>query len=194
MPSLADLDELAERAAEGIHDPADMPFFQPWTDASPEERARGTVQYHFGRWAAWTPASWSCPLVAVFEGRVVGVQELEAVDFAVTREVATGSWLGLRFQGRGIGTEMRRAVLHLAFDGLGAESAISEAYLDNHRSLGVSRKLGYRDDGLARNSRRGELGVQQRLRLDREHWNTPPGHRIDGLEPCLPLFGAARAA
>ncbi|NUW32150.1 GNAT family N-acetyltransferase [Nonomuraea sp. SMC257] len=194
VPSLADLDELAERAAEGVHDPAEMPFFQPWTDASPEERARGTLRYVFGRWGAWTPESWSCPLVTVSEGRVVGVQELEAVDFAVTREVRTGSWLGLRHQGQGIGTEMRRAVLHLAFDGLGAESAVSEAFLDNHRSLGVSRRLGYRDDGLARHSRRGKPAVQQRLRLDREHWSTPSGHRIDGLEPCLPLFGAARDA
>ncbi|GAA2270297.1 GNAT family protein [Nonomuraea roseoviolacea subsp. roseoviolacea] len=194
MPSLADLDELAERAAEGVHDPAEMPFSLPWTDGSPEERARATVRYHFGRWAAWTPESWTCPFVTVFEGQIVGTQELEATDFAVTREVRTGSWLGLRFQGRGIGTEMRRAVLHLAFDGLGAESAVSEAYLDNPRSLGVSRRLGYRDDGLLRTGRRGRMAVQQRLRLDREHWSTPPGYRVDGLEPCLPLLGALRDA
>ncbi|MEV0147520.1 MULTISPECIES: GNAT family N-acetyltransferase [unclassified Nonomuraea] len=189
LPSLADLDELAGLAAEGIHDPAVMPFLFPWSDAEPEERARSTVQYHFRQWAGWTPAAWSCPLVTVFEGQVVGVQEVEAVDFAVTREVRTGSWLGRRFQGQGIGTEMRRAVLHLAFDGLGAESAVSGAYLDNHASLRVSRRLGYRDDGLVRHSRRGELALQQRLRLDREEWSTPPGHRIDGLEACLPLFG-----
>jgi RimJ/RimL family protein N-acetyltransferase len=40
-------------------------------------------------------------------------------DFAVLREVHTGSWLGQRYQGQGLGTEMRSAVLHLGFAGLG---------------------------------------------------------------------------
>ena len=39
------------------------------------------------------------------------------------RTVGTGSWLGRPYQGRGIGKEMRGAVLALAFDGLGAEVA-----------------------------------------------------------------------
>ena len=41
---------------------------------------------------------------------------------------------------------MRAAVLHLAFDGLGARRAVSDAFEDNPGWLGVSRKLGYRDD------------------------------------------------
>lgn len=64
------------------------------------------------------------------------------------REVHTGSWLGRRYQGQGIGTQMRAAVLHLALDGLGAQRAVSAAFEDNPASLGVSRKLGYRDDGI----------------------------------------------
>jgi hypothetical protein len=51
-------------------------------------------------------------------GVVVGSQGIGGRDFAVLREVHTGSWLGLRYQGQGIGTQMRAAVLHLAFEGL----------------------------------------------------------------------------
>jgi RimJ/RimL family protein N-acetyltransferase len=57
------------------------------------------------------------------------------------------AWLGQSYQRRGVGTGMRAAVLQLAFAGLGAEYAISSAFIDNAASLAVSRKLGYADDG-----------------------------------------------
>ncbi|MFC4058096.1 GNAT family N-acetyltransferase [Planomonospora corallina] len=193
LPSLDDLDALADLAAEGVHDPELMPFTFPWTDAEPAARALGTLQYHFGTWASWSPERWSCLFAVACEGRVVGMQELSGSDFAVTREVSTGSWLGRRFQGKGIGTEMRTAVLHLAFDGLDARYAVSGAFTDDHASLAVSRKLGYRDDGIETHSRRGKAADLRRLRLTRDDWTTLPGFEIHGLGPCLPLFGAEPA-
>ncbi|GAA3117660.1 GNAT family protein [Planomonospora alba] len=194
LPSPDDLDALADLAAEGVHDPELMPFAVPWTDAEPAERARGTIQWQFRQWSAWSPERWGCSFVVVSDGRVVGTQEIAGAGFAVTREVSTGSWLGRRFQGRGIGTEMRTAVLHLAFDGLGARYATSGAFADNHASLAVSRRLGYRDDGFEVLSRRGEAAESRRFRLFREDWTTPPGFGIHGLGPCLPLFGVDPAA
>jgi len=191
LPSPAELDALADLAAEGVHDPAVMPFGVPWTDAEPPARARATVQYHWGKWATWQPQDWALLLVAVADGTVVGMQELDARDFALVREVSTGSWLGLRHQGQGLGTQMRAAVLHLAFAELGAEFATSKAFLDNPGSLGVSRKLGYQPDGLVRHEIRGRAATQQRLRLSRTDWEL---HRtvpveVYGLEACLPLLG-----
>lgn len=92
---------------------------------------------------------------------------------------------------------MRAAVLGLAFDGLGARYAVSDAFTGNAASLGVSRKLGYRDDGIARQVSRGEPAVLQRLRIDLATWqerqaagDTLAGSvRIEGLAPCLPLSG-----
>ncbi|MEV0591285.1 GNAT family N-acetyltransferase [Nonomuraea cavernae] len=188
-PSLADLDELGERAAEGVHDEETMPFLFPWSDAGPAERARSTVQYHFRQWAEFGPAAWSIDLVAVFEGQIVGTQGFSAADFLVMREVGSGSWLGRRFQGLGLGTEMRAAMLHLAFAGLGAEYATTEAFVDNPASLAVTAKCGYRDDGVTRHLRRGEPAVMRRFRLARTDWKPLDGVRIHGLEPCLPLFG-----
>lgn len=191
LPSLEQLAALGELAGEGVHDPAAMPFVTPWTDAPPPERARSVLRWQWSKWGALTPEKWSLGLVVLAGGEVVGTQELAGADFAVTREVETGSWLGLRHHGRGIGTEMRAAVLHLAFAGLGAETATSAAFTDNPASLGVSRRLGYEPDGLARHAVRGQLRLDQRLRLDRDRW---AAHRtvpveIEGLDPCRELLG-----
>ena len=191
LPAPADLDALADLAAEGVHDPAVQPFTVPWTDAPAAERAGSTVRYHWSQWAAWQPDNWSLELVAEADGAVVGTQGLNACNFAELREVGTWSWLGLRHQGQGIGTEMRAAVLHLAFAGLGAEWATSGAYENNVASLAVSRKLGYGPDGIERHLIRGRPAVLVRLRLHRAAWEaarTVPVE-IEGLEPCLPHFG-----
>ncbi|MGX6604517.1 GNAT family N-acetyltransferase [Micromonosporaceae bacterium Da 78-11] len=191
VPDPDRLSELADLAAAGVHDPAVQPFAAEWTDRPPAERARGVLQWHWGTWAGWRPSAWSLGLVAIADGRVVGTQSIDAVDFATLREVGTGSWIGLSEHGRGYGTEMRAAVLELAFTGLGAQYATSEAFADNHASYAVSRKLGYADDGIARHVIRGVPVVGRRLRLDRAAWAAARRApvRIEGLEPCLPLFG-----
>ncbi|QDL75721.1 N-acetyltransferase [Streptomyces malaysiensis subsp. malaysiensis] len=193
LPDIPQLDELAAAAADGVHDPAEMPFSNPWTDAPPEERGRSSFQHVLRTIAEWRPEQWTLSLAVLHEGTVIGRQDLLATDFAVTREAETGSWLGAAHQGKGLGTEMRAAVAHLAFEGLGARSVTSGAMVENGRSLGVSRRLGYRPDGLSVVAVRGEARTLQRLRLDRaaweEHRTTPV--EIAGLEPCRPLFGTA---
>jgi hypothetical protein len=74
----------------------------------------------------------------VVDGHVVGSQGVFSTEWHVTRTVETGSRLGRWYQGRGLGREMRSAVLHLAFDGFGAERAVSCAYADNGASLAVT--------------------------------------------------------
>jgi len=190
-PTLSDLDALADLAALGLHDPDVQPFMIAWTDAPPDERARGTMQYHWSRWGAWKPSDWTLELAVVRQGVVVGTQGIGARDFAVLREVGSGSWLGRSFQGQGIGTEMRAAVLHLAFQGLAAQYAVSAAFADNPASLAVSRKLGYRDDGIDLHLVRGRPAVTRRLRLTRADWQAAQSVPVEitGLEPCLPYFG-----
>ncbi|KAB8193461.1 GNAT family N-acetyltransferase [Nonomuraea phyllanthi] len=194
LPSLDDLDELADRALEGVHDPDLMPFGVPWTDAPADELPGNVVRYQLGLMARWQPGNWCCNFVVVHEGRVIGTQDLTARSFPVTREVHTGSWLGRAHQGQGLGTEMRAAVLHLAFEGLAARTAVSSAFLDNPASLAVSRKLGYRPDGMEVHQVRGRRAVQQRLRLDRSAFIAPVPVKIHGLEPCLPHFGLSDSA
>lgn len=159
---LYDLVALAHR---GIH-PADrMPFRYAWTDADPAYLGRGMLQHFWSERAALSPERWSLHLLVRVDGRVAGVQSVTAQRFGVLREVDTGSYLGWEFQGRGLGTEMRAAVLAFAFDVLGAATARSAYLGDDGASARVSRRLGYRDDGTAVIAPRGEPVVEHRLLL-----------------------------
>lgn len=159
-------------------------------DARPD---RGT-RLHQAYWhslGTWRPESWNLPMTVAVDGQVVGVQTLEANEFAARRTVDTSSWLVTEARGRGIGRRMRLAVLALAFDGLGAEVAETSAWHDNAPSLGVSRSLGYVDNGTYRHADRGRVDEMRRMRLTRDAWrqHSPADLHIDGLAPCRPFFG-----
>jgi RimJ/RimL family protein N-acetyltransferase len=181
-------------AGQGIHDPEVMPFDVPWTDDPPEIRPRNSLQFYWGLRASWKTTNWHLNLMVKEGQTVVGAQGMLAIDFAVRRQVGTGSWVGKAYQGRGIGKEMRAAILHLAFAGLGAQRAISAAFEHNAASLAVSRALGYVENGDDIGAPRGKPMRQIRLLLTREAWenNRRPDIQIHGLEPCLRMFGLDR--
>ncbi len=86
---------------------------------------------------------------------------------------------------------MRAAVLYLAFAGLGAERAQSEAFEDNEASNRVSMALGYKANGTMWATRRGEPARMIRYELTRESWLQSRRHDIEvsGLDRCLPVLG-----
>jgi RimJ/RimL family protein N-acetyltransferase len=189
----AGLLELAEEAQLGVHPPELMPFVTPWTDADPAELGPRTMQHCWSVRAALRPERWTVNFLVRLDGRVVGMQGLGSGELAVTREVQTGSWIGLRHQGHGIGTEMRAAVLTFAFDHLGAVRARSAAFTDNPASLRVSEKLGYRRDGTETIARRGRLTQDVRLLLDHHAFRRPAWTlQVEGVAACLPMLGVSR--
>jgi RimJ/RimL family protein N-acetyltransferase len=193
LPSTFDeVADLADTAAAGVHDPDFMPFYVPWTDGTPAERARSVALWYHRAIGRWDAQDWSFPFVAFHEGRAIGVQGLHAKWFAVTREVGSGSWIGQAHQGKGLGTEMRAAVLHLAFAGLGAEYATSGSFVGNHASAAISRRLGYRPDGIRHSVVQDERRAEERWRLTRDDWEAHRRHdvTVDGLDPdVLEMLG-----
>ncbi len=147
LPADEDLYRLNELADHGVHDSATMPFEIPWTDTPAPLRHRESLQHWWSARANWKAENWAFTGAVFVAGAPVGVQSLMAKDFAVLRTVETGSWLGLQHQGQGLGKEMRSAILHLAFEGLGAVEARSGGFYDNHSSLATSRSLGYVANG-----------------------------------------------
>ena len=126
------------------------------------------------------------------DGRPVGEQTLTGVHFSTLGTVTTFSWLSTDLRARGIGREMREAILHLAFDGLGAKEASSDAFVDNQGSNAISRRLGYQPNGFDWATRRGEPALLNRWRLTRDDWERRRRsdiqlHNIEACHALLPL-------
>jgi RimJ/RimL family protein N-acetyltransferase len=193
-PDDADLAVLAELSAD-IHDPDFLPFDSGWSLLPDGVRERGLVQYHWMRRGTWKPEEWFCDLACVVDGQVVGTQGFGATSFAAGRWFSSGSWLGRRHQGRGFGTEMRAAILHLGFAGLDAVRAETGAFDGNEASIRVTTKLGYRPNGTGLRAQGAGARLQRKFVLERSDWEDTRRDDIElvGLDPCRPLFGLSGA-
>jgi RimJ/RimL family protein N-acetyltransferase len=191
LPRDDELYQLLALTDAGIHDPGTMPFSIAWTDVAPPRRHRESLQWWWSQRARWQPEDWSFTGAVFVDGVPVGVQDLSATGFPARRVVSTGSWLGRAHQGRGLGKEMRAAILHLAFEELGAFEAHTGAFADNGRSLGVNRALGYAENGHEVVLRRGQPARVVNFCLDRSAWSARRRSdiTITGLEACREMFG-----
>jgi RimJ/RimL family protein N-acetyltransferase len=192
MPTDDDVLELLEVARGGVHSPSTMPFLVPWTDQAPPEFERSFLQYHWACRARWSEKSWDLNFVVVVDGKIVGSQGISASNFDILRTIETGSWLGLEFQGQGIGKAMRSTVAAFAFEYLEAERITSGAFLDNPASQRVSQATGYAPNGTNFVERRGTAAEQLRFVLTRQSWKTHEARAhitVEGFELCRPLFG-----
>ncbi len=178
--------------------PADVeqnPAFPRYAGADPAT-FRGTVahQQHWTALGSWRTDAWRLDFAVLREGVLVGTQELEGNDFAAVRTVDTSSFLFEHARGHGLGKQMRRAVLTLAFGPLEAAAAITSAWHDNQASLGVSRSLGYVDNGVESHRRGSGVDTMVHLRLARSAWLASGGSagiEIVDFDPCRPYFGLA---
>lgn len=189
-----DLPELAALVLDGIHAPADMPFTFPWTEGSVDVVRLRLLQYQWAQRASMSPEAWTLENTVRFEGEIVGCQGISTKNYLVTRTGETGSWLGIKHQGRGIGTLMGQALCAFMFDHLGAAEATSAAFVDDPRSLAVSEKVGYQHNGRERTMRRdGEMAVSQRLVVTADTLNRPAAELTvsgaDSLQEFLGLTG-----
>jgi RimJ/RimL family protein N-acetyltransferase len=194
-PTEAELPAFADVIERGIHPPDEMPFGIAWTDLPAARRNVESYQWWMGSRGRWAPEDWTLTL-GVWEGdRPLGFQDLRGHEFPVHRTVATGSWIGREFQGRGIGKQMRQAVLALAFDHLGAQVAETEAFIDNPASNKVSLGVGYEPNGYGQLAPRGVPRPTQRFRLTVDGWRARarPIVTVEGLEGCLEMFGLGPA-
>jgi RimJ/RimL family protein N-acetyltransferase len=159
---------------------------------------RGVVvhQEYWRYYGTWSPQEWRLNFAVRRNGDLLGLQELEGNDFPVLRTVDTSSWLVAEARGTGTGKRMRRAVLALAFGPLEAQAAVTSAWHDNTSSLGVSRSIGYRPNGVSVMAREGEADTLVHLRMTREQWletGAAAEVTIEGFEPCRPFFGLGSA-
>jgi len=189
-------DDLLERLVpvirDGVVGPDQSPFDDPMSlyEDSPEREWRWLRGIWAGR-AQVGPQFWRLYFVVMADGSPAGMQDLIGSDFAAFGTVDTFSWLRPSLRGRGLGTEMRAAILHLAFAGLGAREAASEAFADNAASNGVSRALGYEPNGTGWATRRGQPAQLMRWKLSSERWARIRRDDIElaGVPACRLVLG-----
>ena len=186
----ADLACLADLLPADVEQNPDSTTYAGLTAA----RNRGAV-VHQDYWRAlgsWRPQSWALNFGVFRDGQLIGNQGVEGDDFQVLRTVDSFSFLAIEARGRGWGKQMRAAVLALAFGSLGAQFAITSAWTDNRASLGVSRALGYVDNGVTVHRRGDGAGQMRHLRLSRDTWlasRCPQQVTVTGVQECMPYFG-----
>jgi RimJ/RimL family protein N-acetyltransferase len=188
------LDELADavRAGKTHADPA--PYDDPMSfyEKDPDVRVAKWLRAIWRGRGRVDPEMWRLYFVVVVDGRPVGEQTLTGVNFSTLGTVTTFSWLSADQRGRGLGLEMREAVLHLAFDGLGAQEASSDAFIDNRGSNAISQRLGYDPNGFEWATRQGEPALLNRWRLTRDSWEQRRRddielHHVEACHALLPL-------
>ena len=187
-----DLETLAGFRADRVLRPGEEPFDgdSSFYSDDPDVAARKALTGEWGARAKTSPDWWHLSFAVVVEDEVVGQQNITAADFKNLRTVNSFSFLARAHQGRGLGKEMRSAVLHLAFAGLGALRAESDAFHDNLGSIGVSRSLGYHDNGTTLAPRPSGAALMLRFLMTREQWETSRRDdiHVEGLEAALPIL------
>jgi len=144
-------------------------------------RGRGTVRSDF----------WRLYFVVIVDDEPIGMQDLIGDQFDTFGTVESSSWVSSDARQRGIGTEMRSAILHLAFEGLGAKEAHSTAAVANGASNRISELLGYERNGSSWATHQGLPMLGQRWQLVREAWMDRRRDDITmtGIEACRATLG-----
>ena len=186
----SDLDELARILPDDVEQDPSSNFLLGLDVAS--NRRRLLFQNYCRNWSTWSVESWTLDFCVIHQGRLVGIQALEAEHFVELRTVDSGSWLAPEYRGIGLGTSMRIAILAFAFDHLGAQTAVTSARFDNAASLGVSRRIGYQDNGVSMSRSPSGPCQLHHMRLTRDQWQESSlgdSVVVAGLSGCALYFG-----
>jgi RimJ/RimL family protein N-acetyltransferase len=166
-----DFPAYAEIVVGGLFAPQEHPTLGPWY--SPEDlagSARRAIASQLIGWSDIETERWALDLGVFRDGQLLGSQLIRSSSFLDNHQASTESLLAPRFRGRGLGTKSRAGALHLAFDVLGAETVTAAALADNLASHGVSRALGYYDEGQVVREYGGQRYTLQQWRIDRATW------------------------
>lgn len=171
------------------------PAFPPLPAMPPgQDRERRLAQSIWRHRGCWSIDDWALDFGVWRGGEPIGIQTLEGTDFPTERTVDTSSWIAKPLRGKGFGVHAREVVLAFAFDQLKAAHAITSAVTTNQASLGVSRHLGYRDDGVRPHDTGDGIVDLQHLTLSVDDWSAGTNRLaidVSGFDECAAFFGRA---
>lgn len=182
-----DLPGLVAAAADGIHEEDFVPFASNWALKPPQELRENSARNDWGKRAALSAKRWNLAFAIHYRKKIIGQQNLRGEYPVRARSVGSGSWLSGEYQGRGLGTQARIAVVLFGLDYLGLTELTSGAWGPNHASHAVSRKVGYRPNGTRRHAPgTGHDGLEHLYRVTAETVRRPEWTlRVDGFTDAV---------
>ena len=156
-PRLA-LEPAEPRHAEGLWRAAEssLPELRPWLFWAVDSDLAGTLAWTRTSERAWKAGSdWVFAVVSA--GEVIGSIGLHHHD-RILEAAELGYWLSSEATGRGLMTEAAGAVVDFGFERLTLHRLELRAAPDNHASIRVAEKVGFRREGLLRHGSRGAGG------------------------------------
>lgn len=201
---IEDMLRLGQLREEGVVKPGQehfVPNLLQGNGNTTQERKLSMLQHVWKNLAQLTPKNWTVSLGVWINDPdetsgelLVGVQTMRAQNFSTLRTISSGSWLGIRYQGYGVGKLARAGMLGLAFIELGAQFARTSWAIDNVASNKVSTALGYVPNGI------DQMITPEGHKVDRQHailseerfWQYQKNYTytFSGVDQTLPLLGA----
>lgn len=125
-------------------------WLQPWEATIPGGVASFDMRVSIRRLLQQQRDGAGHPLVMEYEGEVAGQLNIWGIARGSLGSATIGYWISERFAGRGITTTAVALATDAAFDQLGLHRMEICIRPENHASLRVVRKLGFRYEGLRR--------------------------------------------
>ncbi len=183
LPNSSDAEELAQVLTNGIQKENEPHFMEEnLYGKSVEDNTKWLREFIGKSIKEWNKEDWHIPFAVFYKGKVIGLVTMFSHNFPITQGYGISYWIGLQYQGHGLGTEAFQALLFFGFVGLGAQEAYAGAYSDNIPSLHLMEKLGFVFNGEYWMARQGKAIKDRRMRLPKENWIKPTNINIGGLE------------
>ena len=128
-------------------------FLTPWEPTwAPDELTRNAYRRRLRRYGRDAREGLGYAFFVFHRGddQLLGGMTLSNVRRGVTQSCSLGYWMGQHHAGQGHMTDAVRAVLRLVFIDLGLHRLEAACLPSNERSKGVLRRVGFSEEGLAR--------------------------------------------
>jgi ribosomal-protein-serine acetyltransferase len=104
-------------------------------------------------------------------GRFCGVIGTHKFD-VLNRKVEIGYWIGQEFQGKGIVTDVCRAMVTHLFTALDLNRVTIQCARENEKSCSVAKRLGFTEEGVAREAQylHGQFHDLRRFAMLKKDW------------------------
>ncbi|HEU4542349.1 MAG TPA: GNAT family protein [Jiangellaceae bacterium] len=125
-------------------------WLRPWEPTAPVPGARPATSFRqlVRRYNAQARAGEALPWIVTYEGRLAGQMTISNIIWGSARMGSAGYWVDRDVAGRGVTpTALALAVDHCFFN-VGLHRIEVNIRPENHASLRVVRKLGFREEGI----------------------------------------------